>query len=142
MQSAANDARLAGDPGLAFDEIWCVVDVDEHKRLPEARNLAEKHGVRLAVSNPRFELWALLHFREQHAHIAGDEVVRLLRGFIPKYDKRIPCHSLLNGYEKAVQRAKLLERLRIESDDPHGNPSTGVWRLVERMRADAASSSR
>ncbi|MCA1670908.1 MAG: RloB family protein, partial [Actinobacteria bacterium] len=43
-----------------FDEVWCVVDRDEFD-LESAVIRATELDVRLAVSNPYFELWLLLH---------------------------------------------------------------------------------
>jgi hypothetical protein len=53
------------------DEVWCVFDVDEHPKLAEARDQANANGIQLAVSNPCFELWLLLHFQEHRAHAGG-----------------------------------------------------------------------
>jgi RloB-like protein len=46
-----------------FDEKWCVVDTDEFD-LDDAARIAAEKSVHLAVSNPCFELWLLLHHRE------------------------------------------------------------------------------
>nr|WP_246458376.1 RloB family protein [Saccharopolyspora gloriosae] len=50
------------NPG-AYDEIWCVVDVDEFD-IDAARSAAKKANITLAVSNPCFEYWLLLHFED------------------------------------------------------------------------------
>src|SRR5262249_19864713 len=52
-----------------FDEIWCVVDVDEFD-LESAVRTAQQHGVELAVSNPCFEFWLLLHHDDCRAVLA------------------------------------------------------------------------
>ncbi|MGH3935680.1 MAG: RloB family protein [Pseudonocardiaceae bacterium] len=52
--------RIAPAGGDEFDEVWCVVDSDEFDLEP-AVALAAKLDGRLAVSNPCFELWLLLH---------------------------------------------------------------------------------
>src|SRR3954451_12613066 len=43
-----------------YDEIWCVVDVDNFD-IGRAAESAQRQGVRLAVSHPCFEFWLLLH---------------------------------------------------------------------------------
>src|SRR3954451_2941209 len=58
-----------GDPNLLYDEIWCVFDVDEHPNLQDAKQQAKANGIELAISNPCFELWLHLHFKEQTASI-------------------------------------------------------------------------
>jgi len=55
--------------GRAYDEVWCVFDVDDHPRLHEVEPMARDNGIHLAVSNPCIELWFMLHFRDQTAYI-------------------------------------------------------------------------
>ncbi|GAA2684855.1 RloB-like protein [Actinosynnema pretiosum] len=53
------------DPEI--DECWCIFDVESpqpHPNLKEALALAEKRGVKVAVSNPCFETWLVLHFED------------------------------------------------------------------------------
>src|ERR1700674_3085350 len=45
-----------------YDEVWCVFDFDEHPFIPEAKQKAQANGIRVAMSNPCFELWLMLHF--------------------------------------------------------------------------------
>jgi hypothetical protein len=66
------------DDNLRYDRVWCVCDVDEHPRLRDARQQARDNGINMAVSNPCFELWALLHFQDQNSHIERDKVRALL----------------------------------------------------------------
>jgi len=46
-----------------------VFDVGEHPKLPEALDLARRHEIAVAISNPCIELWFLLHFERQMAFI-------------------------------------------------------------------------
>lgn len=58
-------ARSVQEQG-EVDQVWCLFDVEwprNHPDLPEARAKAEGSGVRLAISNPCFELWLALHLR-------------------------------------------------------------------------------
>jgi hypothetical protein len=48
-----------------YNGIWCVMDVehpDPHPCLDEALSLAKKNGISVAMVNPCFELWILLHY--------------------------------------------------------------------------------
>lgn len=92
----AKNARRDGDPGLAYDEIWCVFDVDEHPFIPDARQQARDNKIRLAVSNPSFELWVLLHFEDQTGHIERAAARSRVRKHIPDYEKHVRC-PLLRG---------------------------------------------
>jgi len=48
------------------DELWLMVDVDRWgaKKLAAVAQKALQKGYHLAISNPCFELWLLLHFEE------------------------------------------------------------------------------
>ena len=126
-------ARKERDAYLAYDEIWCVFDVDEHAKLADARQQARDNGIELAVSNPCFELWALLHFQSQTAFLERHTARIKLKEHLPAYDKSLPFERLWPGYIDAVRRATHLERRCEERGCPGDNPSTGVHRLTERM---------
>jgi len=48
--------------GAAYDEYWCVFDVDDHPKIPEALELARANNISVAMSSPCIELWFLIHF--------------------------------------------------------------------------------
>lgn len=111
-----------------------MFDVDEHARFADARDLAANGGVNVAVSNPCFELWLLLHFAQRTAHVTTAQVSKLLRGHLPGYQKHIRFDEVRHGYEDAVVRGKALDRRHADLGADGGNPSTGVYRLTERIR--------
>ena len=123
-----------------FDEIWCVFDTDQHANLPQAINEAGQSDIEVAVSNPCFELWLVLHAREQTAHIDRHDVQRLASTLGLADDKRIPdtaWDALIEGFETARQRARALDERHAGNGSPlRENPSTDVWRLVDRLRND------
>ncbi|HET7461356.1 MAG TPA: RloB family protein [Longimicrobium sp.] len=131
---AAAQARRSRDPNLAYDEVWCVFDVDEHARADAARLLAEREAVHLAVSNPCFELWLLLHLADHAAHVTAAQAGRLLRKHLPGYDKHLRFDDFAAGYADAARRAESLGRRLAGAGRADGNPSTGVYRLTERIR--------
>ena len=114
-----------------FDEVWCVVDVDEFD-LSSTFQVARRSGVKLAVSNPCFELWLLLHHEDYHGRLEQCAAAyRRVKKHVPAYDKtRLDFEQFECGVTHAVQRAKELDPNGVGHDR---NPSTGVWRLVERM---------
>lgn len=128
---AEKRSRERGSVFLRYDEVWCVLDVDTHDRLPEVRELASREGVELAISNPCFELWALLHFQDQNAVLSTKEAQTFLRKHLPGYKKILPFAKLMPFYEVAVQRAR-----KLEARSGDGNPSTGVYRLTELIRTE------
>jgi hypothetical protein len=129
------DGRRFGDPNLRFDEVWCVFDVDEHPYLSEAKRQAAANQIEVAISNPCFELRVLLHFREQTAHVERSKVRRACQEILPGYEKNLPCDKLLPGYPEALRRAKNLEKTNQAMNRPNGNPSSGVFVLVERIKS-------
>jgi hypothetical protein len=115
-------ARLRDQYREDFEAVWCVVDVDSFDITAAAKE-AERVEVNLAVSNPCFEVWLLLHFADHRAHIAGYRAARdLLARHVPGYDKKPDFTTFDGGVEEAVARAALLGP---------DNPATDVGRLVE-----------
>lgn len=125
-------AKRERDDNLLYDEIWCVLDVDDHARLENARQLAQQRGIHLAVSEPCFELWGLLHYQDQWAYIQCSAVGDALRRHLPNYDKRLDFEAIRPAYVTARGRAIAIDERRIRNDGD-SNPSTDVWRLVDRL---------
>lgn len=116
-------------------EVWGVFDIDEHPKIPEAKDLARKNGIKLCISNPCFDLWGLLHFVNQdgnvHRHVAQRKLAAAMPGYEPadgKYFNYALMHPL---YSTAKSRAEMLMRRRNEEDSPGGNPSTDVYLLLD-----------
>ncbi|WP_329065531.1 RloB family protein [Streptomyces sp. NBC_01429] len=118
------------NPG-GYDEVWCVFDVDDYIDVADAALAARRQGIRIAVSNPCFELWLLLHFTDHRAHIGTKKLLPLMEKHVPGYDKtRIDFRKYRDEMVRAAERAQGLE----PTGEEHGrNPSTGVWRLTDRM---------
>lgn len=129
-------AKKLKDGNPAFDSVWCVSDVDEHP-FPEAIQMARDNGLRVALSNPCFELWLLLHFRESPGMKHREKVASMLAEYMPGYEKAINFakSKLADGYDAAVQRAKRISASMELAGDEMRNPSTGVYRLTELMHA-------
>lgn len=135
-REAATDAKRQGDENLSFDEVWCVHDIDDHPKIDEARVMARDNGIQLAVSNPCFELWLVLHFRDDPGAQHRDHLARLLGQFLPGYEKHVEFSRFADGYGEAVRRASRLEELAERDGEPGRNPTSGVWRLTESIRGD------
>jgi RloB-like protein len=137
---AEREATRAGDDFLRYDEVWCVFDVDEHPHVADARAKALASGLRLAMSNPCFELWLLLHFADnpgmQHRH----EIQARLRARMPSVpDKHVDLDALVAGYDDAYRRAERLARDAVDrGDDVTGNPSTEVHLLTGSIDEEGA----
>lgn len=131
---AGAKARREKDDNLKYDEVWAVFDVDAHEHVPEAKQKANANQIRLAISNPCFELWLLLHFQDQRAHIERRQAQSACRSHMPGYEKEVPFELVYPHHQEAVGRAVALEEWQDQQGRPGGNPSTGVHLLTERIR--------
>ncbi|KIF75220.1 RloB [Streptomyces sp. 150FB] len=115
-----------------YDEVWCVFDVDEYPDVAEAALAARRAGIEIAVSNPCFELWLLLHFADQRGHVDSyRKLLPLLLKHVPGYDKtKVDFAKYRDCVPEAGERARGLDPSGVEHER---NPSTGVWRLTGRM---------
>lgn len=133
---AAAEAKKQGDSFLDYDEVWCVFDRDDHERFHDARTMARDNGFQLALSNPCFELWLLLHFRDSPGPQHRDHLTRMLRGFLPSYSKRVDFDDFEHGRLDATGRARRLDAQAEVMGEPGRNPTTGVYRLTESIARD------
>lgn len=118
------------------DEAWLVVDKDSwtDAQLSELHTWAQEnknHG--LALSNPKFEYWLLLHFEEGASIQSSQECTRRLKVYLPDYDKGIESHKITRQkIEEAIRRAKRRDQPPC-TDWPRSMGGTTVYRLVERI---------
>lgn len=125
--------------GRAHDEVWCVFDRDLHPNVPEALDKAVANGVGIVLSNPCIELWFVLHFADQTAHLERGEAQRLSR-------ELLGCDKVLTGaalaalttrYAEAKQRADELDRKHAgDGSARYSNPSSNMWELIDRIRGE------
>jgi RloB-like protein len=132
----ANEARRERDRNLAYDAVWCLFDVDEHPGIPDAKQMARDNEIDLAISNPCFELWLLLHFRDSPGMQSRAKIHRMLRSHVPAYDKHVDYSAYEPRYADAVKRAQRLDKLADRDGEPGRNPTTGVYKLTEQIRAE------
>jgi hypothetical protein len=134
-KEAEKDAKREGDSNLRYDEVWCVFDVDTHPNLSAAQQQASANGIHVALSNPCFELWILLHFEDQRAEIGSKAARHACRKHLPGYDKRVTYEELKDQYPTAVERALALEAWQKSRNNARGNPSTRIYELTERLHS-------
>lgn len=120
------------------DEVWAVFDRDNHPNFDNAVTLCENNGIRIARSNPCFELWLVLHEQEFDRPDSRHAVQEKLEGLRPEYDKDgakiADCDDLVTRVKEAESRGEVLLRRREEERDAYGNPSTTVGRLTRAIR--------
>lgn len=133
---AAREAKSKHDDNLAYDEVWCVFDIDEHPNVAEARNMAAANGIELAVSNPCFEFWLVLHFRDSPGCRDRGAMQSLSASLVGTQGKAVDFSAYRNGYHGAVKRAATIDARAKEDGEEGRCPSTGVYRLTESIRGD------
>ncbi len=121
-KEAETKARREKDDNLKYDEVWCVFDVDAHEHVPDAKQKAGAHKINLAISNPCFELWLLLHFQDQRAHIERHHVQSACGDHMPRYVKEVPFELVFPHHQEAVDRAVALDNWQHEQGRPGGKP--------------------
>ena len=129
---------LRGDSLAIQDTVWAVFDRDIHPRFDEAVDMARANGVRLAVSNPCFEIWGVFHYRDFDApvnrHECQSELANLCKSYSTGGSKVFDdSEAIGQGYSDAVARARNSCKRRREEGDPEGNPSTRVHLLTEHI---------
>ena len=129
---------------LDEDQFWVVLDTDHqiqghHKStFVRALNQARRAGYRIAISNPCFELWLLLHhlsIAKGRAFAGCDEVVTELRAALGAYDKtKLRPEHFSGKHQTAVTNARALES---HPDNPRGywpDPSgSRVYLLIQQL---------
>ena len=103
-ENAISDAKRKDDEFLIYQLVWCVFDVDNHPNVPEARIMAADNGIELAISNPCFELWLLLHHRDCPGELHRHKAQTMLKDHVAGYDKHVTFDDYRDGYQKAVER--------------------------------------
>jgi len=132
-------ARKQGDSFANAFEVWAVFDRDEHAEFDIPIQKAEAHQIKVAYSNPCFEIWGLMHYRLVDGPIHRHSAQRELHAEHSSYhhgDNPVLDADSLQGkpYEAALNNAEKALIRRKEEGDERGNPSTTVHLLTEKIR--------
>jgi hypothetical protein len=122
------------------DEFWCVFDVEwprHHPNLRRAIDLARANGIKLAISNPCFELWLILHFEDQRAFLTTTAAERKSRALDGRVGKRIDPQLYMGARAIAAERADALaaRHLGDQSAFPDDNPSSSMHELLRSIES-------
>ena len=124
------------------DLFWICIDTDHWVQANHFQNLREvlqqcrQKNYDVAINNPCFELWLLLHFEECRSSVAVScsDVIGALRRAAGSYQKS-KCAQLAiepSQVHRAVTRAKTMDT------DPEdilpSRPITRVYRLMELLQ--------
>lgn len=149
-QSIVKYAFDAAKADGAFDHVFCVFDRDTHANVNAAIGTAKGLKVRGAVftttlSVPCFEYWLIVHhgyfdrpFAKTRQLSVGGACLSELQRIWPDYKKKLRgvYSAVADKTDRAIANAK-----RREIDAANGgsdNPSTEVYKIVERLRKIAS----
>jgi hypothetical protein len=122
------------------DEFWLVLDCDHWVNSGHIKNLIQvirecrQKGIRIALSNPCFELWLLLHFAEfpRVKKLTRAQIEQQIRDAVGSYNKtkvyNLPIDN--DRIKTAVERSKANQRASSEIPDI---PQTGVHCIVDDL---------
>ena len=139
----ARKVRKGNNSFESLDEVWAVFDRDDHPKFNEAIEICKKSSVKIARSNPCFEVWLILHFEDFQKSDGRHVVQKKLQEIAPEYDpdkgKTLDCVGLISCVKAAEVRAEnqLLQRKNEGSD--FGPPSTTMFYLTRTIREAADS---
>jgi len=128
-----------------YEIIYCVFDVEAptpHGTLTVAVGMAHAHNLEVILSNPCFEYWYILHFRNTSAPFhTNEEVLSQLRQEYPDYSKSDTTifNVVYPKTSDAIKHSKeVLKEQHNDAEDLRDcNPSTHVHNIVEYLQNTA-----
>jgi hypothetical protein len=127
----------------ADDELWMLLDTDHCTKgahlgeFTNALRRAEDRNVRVALSNPCFEFWLLLHHLDGPDHEQFSmcvEVETRLRVILGEYNKKAlrSTHYPLSSVAKACRHAERLDAMVTGGKIPTANTSRvyQLWKAI------------
>jgi hypothetical protein len=139
---------------MPTDEFWMIVDRDDWEAMHHidfdqiVKECAEEKNFFMAMSNPCFEFWLLLHLEKFDIEAMPNEerellyrnpkisnkrhhIEQVLCGILGNsYSKRLKASLFLPGVYRAIERAKTMH---IDGENYPKGFGSDVYRLVEKV---------
>ena len=133
------------------DAVWVIADGDVNYNNPNpittkntllstARKLADAKGIQIAISNPCFEFWYLLHFQYTTKFFKDYSSVKAtLTAYLPNYEKTDNVYTqLFEHTTDALRNAERVEQYHLQNgcNKPFGvnvNPFTDIYQLIKAL---------
>ena len=131
-------ARLKKEDIEKNDNAWIVIDRDTwgEAELDQVYNDCKDKDYKMALSNPMFEYWLLLHFEDGNGVNAGNVKTRL-KAHLPAFTKsHVEVHKIKPGIADATRRAERKDTPPCEKWPL--TTGTTVYRLVKELQAAAS----
>ena len=122
----------------SIDEAWVVVDVDEWG-ADELGSLfawaAQDDRFHVAISNPKFELYLVMHFEKGNGCTTAPKVDAAIKRYMPGYDKRLKPGQFSEDQIRAAMKNARAKRYGCVSGIPAPG-MTDVYLLVDSLIGD------
>lgn len=138
-----NNARFANRLICIVADKDVLTDVDITQAINKIQTYnrickKEHQKIKLYISNPCIEVWALSHFMNKGFPNTAKACQSKLREFLPKYDhdRGMPLFDMRLMTEERYQKAKrLVQSWKMSADnDPNRFPYTDIIDLLEIIR--------
>jgi RloB-like protein len=124
------------------DELWYVSDIDHWNKpnhignLSAVLTLCRQQGFGVALSNPCFEYWLLLHYENVAASpvLTCGEIAGRIRAVVGAYNKT-RVYSLPIGLAQIREAVNRAETIYADSQTLGTTMQTGVHRIIQEMIA-------
>lgn len=112
-----------------------VFDVDENTNedITKAFEKAQEYGIKVAISNPRFETWLLMHFQEIPNEFEKEDVDMRLMRYMPEYSKTADLSELKPKIQYAIKTGYSKFEEYGCRDVQANCPSTNMHCVVKRI---------
>lgn len=121
------------------DEAWLVIDKDkwnEEELNCLARWAGENEQYGLALSNPKFEYWLLLHFENGNGITSSTQCSQKLKQHLPRYDKNIDMRKISKEMVALAMIRGELRDVPLCIGWPRKMGVTTVYRLVKKILSE------
>jgi hypothetical protein len=139
LSRARKEVKQAKRNSEPFD--WCclLLDVDQHTDLDECLREALRDGIKVLVSNLKFEVWLVWHVTDLRSVEGTKELDRRVRKEDIMSGKHLNRRFPIHNHPQAVERAR-----RADPDLAAGrvgpNPSSAMPVLIDLMRTGVMKS--
>lgn len=124
-----------------YDEVWIVLDKDEHANMDNALITARDNRINVALSVICFEYWIFLHFEKKKKYFDKcDDIIHYIRrNYFKDYEKKINAYTALRDkVDFAIDNSKWLMKQNQDDLDrglkPHElSTYTDVHILVKKL---------
>lgn len=133
VNKCIEEGEIAARSGKSFDDLVCLVDMDNHEKLPAAIELARANGVLLLISNLKFEVWLRWHAEDGSSPLTSSRLDARVKKLGLMEGKKLSRLFPYEAVEDACRRAHCAHPgMAVGLLGP--DPSSAMPILIELMR--------